>query len=78
MRDPMEVFEDVLKRFPRLYKIYLKYNFCKSEYADGTEKPDTKMYVLFYKIFYLDCSCCAAVRGLLIGSIIGFILGSIF
>lgn len=77
MRDPMEVFEDILGKFPRLYKTYLKYNFCKGEYADGSAKPDTKLFTLFYKIFYLDCSCCAAIRGLFIGGIFGFILGFI-
>jgi len=79
MRDPIEIFEDILSNhFPKLYKSYMKYNFCKGEYADGTTKPDSKIFNLFSKIFYLECSCCAAIRGLVVGGILGCIIGRIF
>jgi hypothetical protein len=75
MRDPMEVFEDILKRFPKLYGPYMKYNFCKLHYADGTEKPESKLYNAFYYTFYMECPCCATIRGLLAGTIFGLFLG---
>lgn len=72
MRDPLEIFEAWLeKRYPRIYARYLDYNFCKGYTIDGSEKPMSSAYRLFYKIFYLDCACCSALRGLIIGFILG-------
>jgi len=79
MRDPMEIFEDVLsKHFPKLYKVYMKYNFCKGEYADGTAKPESKAFNIFSRVFYLECSCCAVFRGMMAGAVLGFIVGTFF
>ena len=71
----MEVLEAVLARFPRLWARYLKWNFCKAELADGAAKPESRAFWLFRKIFYLECSCCAAVRGIVAGFALGFAAG---
>jgi hypothetical protein len=67
MKDPMIELEDWLEKRPRLWSLYVRFNFCKGAYADGTPKKDGLLFRIFSKIFYLDCSCCAASRGLLIG-----------
>jgi hypothetical protein len=67
MTDPMDIFESILKKFPSLWAFYLKWNFCKGELADGTTKPDTLLFRIFKAVFYLDCSCCAALRGIIFG-----------
>ena len=71
MTDPMETFELFLERFPRLRAFYYKWNFCKGSYADGTPKPHTLFSRAFQKIFYLECSCCSAIRGLIAGFVLG-------
>ena len=71
----MEILEAVLVRFPKVWAKYLKWNFCKAELADGSAKPESRAFRLFRTIFYLECSCCAAVRGLLAGFALGFALG---
>jgi hypothetical protein len=63
----MEALEDFLQKRPRLWRLYVAANFCKGSYADGTGKPESRAYLLFYKIFYLGCPCCAALRGLIVG-----------
>jgi hypothetical protein len=75
MIDPMERFEGWLIKWPRLWRAYVWLNFCKGQYADGTPKTESIFFKLFHKVFYLDCSCCAAIRGLLIGCIIGYLFG---
>ncbi|MDR1079454.1 MAG: hypothetical protein LBQ79_00445 [Deltaproteobacteria bacterium] len=71
MRDPMEAMEDGLSRFPRPWAVYVRLNFCKGELADGTPKPPNRFYDLFYHLFYLKCPCCAALRGMLAGLVLG-------
>ena len=75
MRDPMEILEDRLSRHRLLWSLYLAFNFCKPEYADGTAKVDGPLFRLFKRVFYLECSCCAAVRGLLAGFLLGLAAG---
>ena len=71
----MEILEAVLVRFPKVWAKYLKWNFCKAELADGSAKPESWAFWLFKKIFYLECSCCSAVRGILAGLALGYALG---
>jgi hypothetical protein len=71
----MEILESVLVRFPRIWAAYLTWNFCKGELADGSPKPESLAFMAFRKIFYLDCACCAAVRGILAGLVLGFAFG---
>jgi hypothetical protein len=78
MRDPMEAFEDWLRRRPRLWRLYVRLNFCKAELADGTPKPPSRVYDLFYRAFYLNCPCCAALRGMLCGLALGLALKAVF
>jgi hypothetical protein len=73
MNDPMEIFEAWLAKSPTLFRIYVALNFCKAEYADGTPKKEGVLFKLFSKLFYLQCSCCSALRGLLFGFILGFL-----
>jgi hypothetical protein len=73
--DPMEKLEAWIERYPRLWRAYVYLNFCKNAYADGLPKPDSRLFKLFYKIFYLDCSCCSAIRGLVFGTLFGLALG---
>lgn len=73
MNDPMEQFEAWLEGKPRLWAWYLKYNFCKGFYADGTEKPDSRIYNLLNKIFYFECPCCSCLRSILFGLIVGWV-----
>lgn len=54
-------------------------NFC-SDYYDGSEKPENKIYNFFrdYWLFPFEqtgCACCNTVRGLIYGAIIGFVVG---
>lgn len=74
----MVVLESVLARFPRVWAAYLKWNFCKGELADGSEKPEGPFFRAFAKIFYLECSCCAAVRGILAGLVLGLAVMGVF
>jgi hypothetical protein len=69
--DPMDRLEGWLSKSPRLWAVYVRLNFCKAQYADGTPKKDGIMFRIFSKVFYLDCSCCAALRGLLAGFAMG-------
>lgn len=73
MRDPMDMFEDVLKRFPKLWAGYVRLNFCKPELADGTPKPESRVFNAFYRVFYMKCPCCSALRGLLAGFVLGWV-----
>jgi hypothetical protein len=66
----MELLEEWVKKRPRLWRAYVYVNFCKSEYADGTLKDATLLFRLFSRVFYLECSCCSAIRGLLIGALL--------
>jgi hypothetical protein len=75
MRDPMDALESVLIKYPRLWAKYIKWNFCKADLADGTSKKDSWLFDLYYKVFYLDCACCAALRGILFGLVVGLALG---
>lgn len=56
-------------------------NFC-SDYTDGTEKPENKVFE-FFRTYWLfpfkqtGCACCNTVRGLIYGAVIGFVLGAI-
>lgn len=69
----MEVFEDWLKKhFPRLFNTYVDYNICKSYNAMGEEKPATLFYRICDRIFYWDCACCASIRGLIVGFLLGW------
>jgi hypothetical protein len=77
MKDPMELIESRLEKHPGLWRIYMVLNFCKSQYADGTVKTDGPLFRLFSRIFYLQCSCCAACRGILAGLIAGFVLSEV-
>jgi hypothetical protein len=72
MRDPMEIFEDWLKKHPRAYAKYIAKNFCKGEFADGQPKPASRLFDIYYRVFYLQCPCCAALRGLLLGLVLGW------
>ncbi|MDR1314789.1 MAG: hypothetical protein LBQ12_14150 [Deltaproteobacteria bacterium] len=68
----MEVFEGVLKLSSRrLWAFYVRWNFCKPEFADGSPKPESRLFNAFYHAFYLKCPCCAALRGLLAGFVFG-------
>ena len=63
-----------------LAKFIDKVNFCHGEYSDGTAKPENKVYDwLYYHWLWpfkqTDCVCCNAVRGLLYGVIIGYVIG---
>lgn len=58
-------------------------NFCHGNYY-GTEepKPDNKIFNFFYTYWFFPfetgdnpCTCCAAVRGLIYGGIIGYFIG---
>lgn len=54
-------------------------NFCH-DYYDGTEKPANPVYDFFRKYWLFpfeqtECPCCNAVRGLIYGAILGFLLG---
>lgn len=54
--------------------------FCHGFNYDGTEKPENKLYNFVYKYWTWPfenpgCECCSAVRGLIYGGIIGFLLG---
>jgi hypothetical protein len=71
----MDWLENRLQRFPRLWRLYMALNFCKNQYADGTLKTDGPVFRLFARVFYLNCSCCAALRGILAGLIIGWLWG---
>jgi hypothetical protein len=71
----MEIFEAVLQRFPRLWAVYVRWNFCKGSYADGTPKPNSRLFNFFYRLLYMECGCCAAFRGTLLGLALGLILG---
>jgi hypothetical protein len=73
----MKLFEQILQNFPKLWAFYMKWNFCKASYADGTPKPETLFFRVFKWVFYLDCACCAAVRGFLVGFIVGVLLGGL-
>ena len=75
MRDPIEIFEDALMRRPRLWRAWVWLNPCKEAYADGAPKVDGPLFKAFAAVFYLKCSCCAAIRGLAIGLAAGFLLG---
>jgi hypothetical protein len=78
MRDPMEIMEDRLRRFSlRLWSLYLRFNFCKDSFADGSPKPPSRLFDAYYAVFYLKCPCCAAARGMLAGLLLGFGLGYI-
>jgi hypothetical protein len=72
----MEIFESLLRRAPRLWALYLRLNPCKAELADGSPKPPGRLYDAFYRVFYLDCSCCSALRGLLAGFLLGLAAGA--
>jgi hypothetical protein len=74
IRCMMERFEAWLIKHPRLWSLYVRWNFCKPEYADGTLKEDTLFFKVFRKVFYLECSCCSALRGLLVGFILGVLI----
>lgn len=58
-----------------------KINWCHPTKCDGTEKGDSLFYKLYCYVFYPipwqenPCWCCASVRGLLTGGIMGFLLG---
>jgi hypothetical protein len=73
MRDPMEILESVLSRFPRPWRAYLRWNFCKALDADGAPKPASRLYDLYAAVFYLRCPCCAALRGLALGFLLGLL-----
>ena len=73
MRDPMEAFEDWLRRRPALWRAYVALNFCKGEYADGTPKEQSKAFNALYAVFRMECGCCAALRGFLAGALIGLL-----
>jgi hypothetical protein len=67
----MTWIEAVLRRFPRLWAFYVKWNFCKGQLADGTAKPDSRLFRAFAWAFHLECSCCSALRGLIFGALLG-------
>ena len=54
--------------------------FCHGYYYDTDEpKPENKLYNIIYKYWTWPfvnpgCECCSAVRGLIYGAIIGFIV----
>ena len=73
MTDPMNLIEGILARFPRLWRLYVRLNFCKAELADGTPKADGLPFRIFSKVVHLECSCCAAVRGLAAGFALGVV-----
>lgn len=61
-------------------------NWCHPVYHDGTEKPDSKLYYLYCLAFWpipwmeekygkQPCWCCASVRGLIYGLLMGFAAG---
>jgi hypothetical protein len=78
MCDPLEIFERWLVKKPRLWRYYMALNPCKETYADGREKPESLAFKLFTYVFYLKCSCCSAIRGLVIGFILGLAAGVIW
>jgi hypothetical protein len=63
----MEKFEQWLAKKPVLWRWYCALNFCKETYADGRVKVDGFWFRLFSRVFYLKCSCCSALRGLVVG-----------
>jgi hypothetical protein len=63
----MILLEAILRRCPRLWAAYVRWNFCKGQYADGTPKPDSALFRAFAWTFHLECSCCSALRGILFG-----------
>ena len=67
----MDMLESVLQKLPRLWAFYLKWNFCKAHLADGSRKPDTIFSRIFERVFYLECSCCSALRGIVFGFVLG-------
>jgi hypothetical protein len=73
----MEALEAALSRRPRLWRIYLALNPCKEAYADGTFKTDGPAFKAFAAVFYLKCPCCAALRGLIAGLLLGLALGAL-
>ena len=75
MRDPMEIFEGWLKKKPRLWAFYRRWNPCHGELPDGTTKPDSWFVDKFlHRLFYWDCACCASFRGVLAGLFLGWLL----
>jgi hypothetical protein len=67
----MTLLESILMRFPRLWAAYVRWNFCKGQYADGTPKPESALFRAFARAFHLECSCCSALRGILFGLLVG-------
>jgi hypothetical protein len=74
-RDPIEALEAVIARHPTLWRLYVALNFCKEAYADGTPKVDGPLFNVFKRVFYLECACCAALRGILVGLLAGAAAG---
>lgn len=58
-------------------------NWCHGYYyGTDIEKPENKLYSFVYKYWTFPfenpgCECCSAVRGLIYGGIIGFVLGKV-
>ena len=77
MRDPMEAFESWLERRPRLWALWLRHNFCKGVLADGSPKPESRLFAAFSRAFHLECPCCAALRGIIAGLALGLAIGLI-
>jgi hypothetical protein len=74
MSDIMEVFESCLQKWPSVYAWYVRLNPCKGTLVDGTPKAPSRVFNVIYKIFYMDCGCCAALRGFLMGFLLGCVL----
>jgi hypothetical protein len=71
----MEAFEGWLERRKNLWRLYVRLNFCKGAYADGSPKPPSRLFDFFHAALYMDCGCCAALRGLLLGLLAGLLAG---
>jgi hypothetical protein len=67
----MTLLESILMRWPRAWAAYVRWNFCKGQYADGTAKPEGPLFRAFAWAFHLECSCCSALRGLIAGAALG-------
>lgn len=62
-----------------------KINWCHPTNCDGTEKPETLFYKIYCYLFWpipwmepQPCWCCASVRGIIYGLVLGFYVGYIW
>lgn len=58
-----------------------RFNFCEPLNPDGTEKPPSRLYDWWALLFTpipdaeAPCWCCAGLRGVLIGLVVGLFVG---